>query len=196
MASLAFAEHYSANPLVNVMCLGLLRPEQLVLATAGPEGTVAVLLGSATGRDGIGGASVLASASFADQSASKRPSVQVGDPFEEKKLIEACLELYDRSLVVGIQDLGAAGLSCAVSEPAARAGMGMELDLDHGSCPRTGHDRTRTADVRVARADDGVCPSRSSRRGARGSDRREIQASVVGKVISGRTGSGSARTGS
>ena len=95
-ANSAFAEHYSANPLVNVMCLGLLRPEQLVLATAGPEGTIAVLLGAATGRDGIGGASVLASASFAEQSASKRPSVQVGDPFEEKKLIEACLELYER----------------------------------------------------------------------------------------------------
>jgi phosphoribosylformylglycinamidine synthase II len=125
-----FAEHYSNNPLVNVMCLGLLRPEQLVLAAAGPPGTVAILLGAATGRDGIGGASVLASASFDDASAQKRPSVQVGDPFEEKKLIETCLELYDRKLVVGIQDLGAGGLSCAASEPAARAGMGIRLDLD------------------------------------------------------------------
>jgi phosphoribosylformylglycinamidine synthase subunit PurL len=91
---------------------------------------MAVLLGNATGRDGIGGASVLASASFDEEAAEKRPSVQVGDPFEEKKLIEACLELYERGLVVGIQDLGAAGLSCATSEPAGRAGVGMEVDLD------------------------------------------------------------------
>ncbi|HJQ92179.1 MAG TPA: AIR synthase related protein, partial [Acidimicrobiia bacterium] len=112
---LAFAEHYSDNPLVNVMCLGLLRAEDLVLATSGPPGTIAVLLGAPTGRDGIGGASVLASASFDATSLEKRPSVQVGDPFAEKKLIEACLELYRRKLVVGVQDLGAAGLSCAIS---------------------------------------------------------------------------------
>jgi phosphoribosylformylglycinamidine synthase len=121
---------YSGNPLVNVMCLGVLRREQLVLGTAGPPGTLAVLLGRATGRDGIGGASVLASASFDEESQEKRPSVQVGDPFEEKKLIEACLELYQRGLVVGVQDLGAAGLSCATSEPAGRAGVGMDVDLD------------------------------------------------------------------
>jgi phosphoribosylformylglycinamidine synthase II len=125
----AFEECYSGNPLVNVMCLGVLRSDQLVLGTAGRAGCIAVLLGNATGRDGIGGASVLASASFDESSGAKRPSVQVGDPFEEKKLIEACLELYRRGLVVGVQDLGAAGLSCATSEPAARAGMGMEVDL-------------------------------------------------------------------
>jgi phosphoribosylformylglycinamidine synthase len=125
-----FDDCYSGNPLVNVMCLGILRRENLVLGTAGPPGTVAVLLGRATGRDGIGGASVLASASFDDTSGEKRPSVQVGDPFEEKKLIEACLELYDGGLVVGVQDLGAAGLSCATSEPAGRAGVGMEVNLD------------------------------------------------------------------
>ncbi|HEX6221910.1 MAG TPA: phosphoribosylformylglycinamidine synthase subunit PurL, partial [Acidimicrobiia bacterium] len=121
---------YSGNPLVNVMCLGILRREQLVLGTAGEPGTIAVLLGKATGRDGIGGASVLASASFDDESGEKRPAVQVGDPFEEKKLIETCLELYERGLVVGVQDLGAAGLSCATSEPAGRAGVGMDVDLD------------------------------------------------------------------
>ncbi|NIV55095.1 MAG: phosphoribosylformylglycinamidine synthase subunit PurL [Actinobacteria bacterium] len=126
----AFEDCYRGNPLVNVMCLGLLRKEQLVLGTAGEPGTISVLLGASTGRDGIGGASVLASASFAEDSGAKRPSVQVGDPFEEKKLIEACLELYERKLVVGIQDLGAAGLSCSTSEPAARAGMGMDVDLD------------------------------------------------------------------
>lgn len=127
---IGFAESYSNNPLVNVMCLGLLRQEQLVLATAGPPGTVAILLGAGTGRDGIGGASVLASASFDESSAQKRPSVQVGDPFEEKNLIEACLEMYERNLVLGIQDLGAGGLSCALSEPAAKAGVGIRVDLD------------------------------------------------------------------
>ncbi|MFV1960917.1 MAG: phosphoribosylformylglycinamidine synthase subunit PurL [Acidimicrobiia bacterium] len=125
-----FDECYSGNPLVNVMCLGILRKEQLVLGTAGAPGAIAVLLGKTTGRDGIGGASVLASASFDDESEEKRPSVQVGDPFEEKKLIEACLELYEKGLVVGVQDLGAAGLSCATSEPAGRAGVGMDIDLD------------------------------------------------------------------
>ncbi len=126
-----FADCYSGNPLVNVMCLGILEREQLVLGTAGADGSVAILLGRATGRDGIGGASVLASASFDEESGAKRPAVQVGDPFEEKKLIEACLELYRDGLVVGVQDLGAAGLSCATSEPAARAGMGMEVDLSN-----------------------------------------------------------------
>jgi phosphoribosylformylglycinamidine synthase II len=125
----SFAECYAGNPLVNVMCLGVLQRDQLVLGTAGTAGCIAVLLGNATGRDGIGGASVLASASFDEESGTKRPSVQVGDPFEEKKLIEACLELYSKGLVVGVQDLGAAGLSCATSEPAARAGMGMDFDL-------------------------------------------------------------------
>ena len=125
-----FDDCYSANPLVNVMCLGVLHRDQLVLGSAGPPGSVAVLLGASTGRDGIGGASVLASATFDEASNDKRPSVQVGDPFEEKRLIEACLELYERGLVVGVQDLGAAGLSCAFSEPAARAKVGMDVDLD------------------------------------------------------------------
>lgn len=125
-----FDSCYTGNPLVNVMCLGILREDQLVLGTAGEPGSVAVLLGKATGRDGIGGASVLASASFDEESAELRPAVQVGDPFEEKKLIEACLELYEQGLVVGVQDLGAAGLSCATSEPAGRAGVGMNVDLD------------------------------------------------------------------
>ena len=125
-----FADRYASNPLVNVMALGLMKREQLVLSAASGVGNIAVLLGAATGRDGIGGASILASASFDEESGTKRPSVQVGDPFEEKKLIEACLELYDHNLVVGIQDLGAAGISCATSECAANGGMGMDVDLD------------------------------------------------------------------
>src|SRR6476659_6773415 len=129
-----FDECYAGNPLVNVRCLGVLPTERLVLAKAEGVGNVAVLLGSATGRDGIGGASVLASAGFSEHDEGKRPSVQVGDPFEEKRLIEACLELLDRSLVVGIQDLGGAGITCATSETASRAGMGMDVDVS--SVPR------------------------------------------------------------
>ena len=124
-----FDDCYRDNPLVNVFCLGLLAHDDLVLAIATGDGNLAVLLGSATGRDGIGGASVLASAGFEDGAEQKRPSVQVGDPFEEKRLIEACLELYERKLVVGVQDLGAAGISCAASETAAKGGMGMDLDV-------------------------------------------------------------------
>jgi phosphoribosylformylglycinamidine synthase len=124
-----FDDCYRENPLVNVLCLGLLPHDRLVLARARGEGNVAVLLGSSTGRDGIGGASVLASAGFEAGAEDKRPSVQVGDPLEEKKLIEACLALLDAGLAVGVQDLGAAGLSCAASETAARAGAGMDVDI-------------------------------------------------------------------
>ena len=124
-----FDDCYRDNPLVNVFCLGLLPKERLVLARAEGVDNLAVLLGSATGRDGIGGASVLASAGFEDGSETKRPSVQVGDPFEEKRLIEACLELLDAKLATGVQDLGAAGLSCATSETAAKTGAGMDVDV-------------------------------------------------------------------
>jgi phosphoribosylformylglycinamidine synthase subunit PurL len=126
-----FDATYADNPLVNVLCLGLLPVDQLVLGRASGVGNLAVLLGSSTGRDGIGGVSVLASAGFADDDAdaAKRPSVQVGDPFEEKRLIEACLELYAAGLVVGIQDLGGAGLTCATSETASRGGVGMDVYL-------------------------------------------------------------------
>jgi phosphoribosylformylglycinamidine synthase subunit PurL len=124
-----FDDTYRENPLVNVLCVGILPVTRLVLARAEGPGNLAVLLGSSTGRDGIGGASVLASAGFEAGGAVKRPSVQVGDPFEEKRLIEACLELLDQKLAVGVQDLGAAGLSCAASETAAKGGAGMDVDL-------------------------------------------------------------------
>ena len=129
---LTFSDCYARNPLVNVLCLGVLRKEHLVLSGAHGEGNLAILLGSTTGRDGIGGVAVLASAGFGEGGGAdddKRPSVQVGDPFEEKRLIEACLELLGRGLVVGIQDLGGAGLACATSETAGRAGMGMDVDV-------------------------------------------------------------------
>ncbi len=125
-----FDPTYAGNPLVNALCLGVLPVARLHLAAAHGEGNVVVLIGAKTGRDGIGGVSVLASATFEEGSQAKRPSVQVGDPFTEKVLIECCLELFDRKLVVGIQDLGGAGLTCATSETAAKAGMGMRVDLD------------------------------------------------------------------
>ncbi len=124
-----FDECYKGNPLVNVLCLGILPTDRLVLAKATGTGNLAVLLGSTTGRDGIGGVSVLASAGFEEGSEDKRPAVQVGDPFEEKRLIEACLALLDAGLVVGIQDLGGAGLTCAASETAANGKMGMDFDV-------------------------------------------------------------------
>ena len=133
---LTFDQCYSANPLVNVLAVGALPTSRLALAVASGVGNFAVLLGSSTGRDGIGGVSVLASAGFAgdDGAASlddaKRPSVQVGDPYEEKRLIEACLELLDLELVVGIQDLGGAGLICATCETAAKGGVGMDVNVD------------------------------------------------------------------
>ena len=132
---LTFDAAYEENPLVNVLCMGALPVERLVLGAATGPGNLAVLLGSATGRDGIGGVSILASAGFDGSRSSdttdqtKRPSVQVGDPYEEKRLIEACLELLDAGLVVGIQDLGGAGLACATSETAARGRVGMDVDV-------------------------------------------------------------------
>ncbi|MFL6206821.1 MAG: phosphoribosylformylglycinamidine synthase subunit PurL [Acidimicrobiales bacterium] len=125
-----FDPTYQDNPLVNVFCLGVLPTERLVRARASGVGNLAVLFGSATGRDGIGGASVLASAGFSEEGDDdKRPSVQVGDPFEEKRLIEACLEILDAGLVVGIQDLGAAGITGAASETASKGGVGMDVLL-------------------------------------------------------------------
>ena len=146
---LVFDPSYQGNPLVNVMAIGLLEDGMLMRASADGPGNLVVLYGSATGRDGIGGASVLASATFGDSDpskrtsdrgpagasprssvGSKRPSVQIGDPFAEKLLIEATLELIANGLVVGVQDLGAAGITCATCETADRGGTGMLVDLD------------------------------------------------------------------
>jgi phosphoribosylformylglycinamidine synthase len=126
-----FDESYADNPLVNVFCLGVMPKERLILGRASGEGNLTVLIGSSTGRDGIGGAT-MASEGFSDDEAaaqSKRPNVQVGDPFEEKLLIEACLELLDRGLVVGVQDLGAGGVTGATSETSAKGGVGMDVDV-------------------------------------------------------------------
>jgi len=127
---LVFDPSYQGNPLVNVMAIGVLEERYLTRAAAPGPGNLVVLFGSTTGRDGIGGASVLASSTFSDADASKRPSVQVGDPFAEKLLIEASLELIERGFVEGLQDLGAGGITCATSETADRAGTGITVDLD------------------------------------------------------------------
>jgi phosphoribosylformylglycinamidine synthase len=125
-----FAECHGPNPTVNVMCVGLAAADRLLHARAEGPGNVLVLIGSRTGRDGIGGVSVLASRTLEEGSQSSRPSVQIGDPFSEKLLIEACLELADAGLLLGLQDLGGAGITCAASESAARGGTGADLDLD------------------------------------------------------------------
>lgn len=128
---LGFDRSYIGNPLVNALCVGVLRPHQLQRAKAVGAGNLVVLFGSKTGRDGIGGASVLASATFETGPPSgHRPAVQVGDPFAEKLLVECCLEIFEAGLVVGVQDLGAAGISCAVSELAANGDCGMRVHLD------------------------------------------------------------------
>lgn len=121
---------YQANPLVNALAVGVLRHEDLHLANARGVGNKVVLFGARTGGDGIGGASILASDTFSEGGPTKRPAVQVGDPFAEKVLIECCLELFQGELVEGIQDLGAAGISCATSELASNGDGGMVVDLD------------------------------------------------------------------
>ncbi|SPT51997.1 Phosphoribosylformylglycinamidine synthase 2 [Actinomadura madurae] len=121
---------YEQNPLVNALCVGVMKHEDIKRAVAPGPGNQVILFGALTGPDGIGGASVLASATFDEESHQKRPSVQVGDPFMEKLLIECCLELFREDLVVGIQDLGAAGVSCATTELAAAGTGGMHVDLD------------------------------------------------------------------
>ena len=122
---------YQGNPLVNALAVGVLRHEDLKLANATGAGNKVVLFGARTGGDGIGGASILASDTFSEGGPTKRPAVQVGDPFAEKVLIECCLELYKGELVEAIQDLGAAGISCATSELAANGGSGMRVDLEN-----------------------------------------------------------------
>jgi phosphoribosylformylglycinamidine synthase len=137
-----FDPSYAGNPLVNAMCVGAMRTEDLHLAFASGTGNKIILFGARTGLDGIGGVSVLASDTFSGEESAggrkKLPSVQVGDPFTEKVLIECCLELFAKRLVVGIQDLGGAGLSCATSELAAAGDGGMHIELDRVPLRATG----------------------------------------------------------
>ena len=125
-----FEAPYEQNCLVNAMCVGLARADDMVRAAAAGVGNAVVLMGASTGRDGIGGASVLASAELEEGDDSKRPTVQIGDPFEESKLLECCLELLGAGLLVSLQDLGAAGLTSSAGEMASSGGVGIEIDVD------------------------------------------------------------------
>jgi len=124
-----FEPCYSQNPLVNALALGIARKEDIFLAKAKGVGNPVIYVGAKTGRDGIHGASLLASAEFTEESQQKRPNVQVGDPFVEKLLLEACLEAMQTGAIVAIQDMGAAGLTCSTTEMASRGGTGIEIDL-------------------------------------------------------------------
>ncbi|MGN6663119.1 MAG: phosphoribosylformylglycinamidine synthase subunit PurL [Solirubrobacterales bacterium] len=124
-----FEEPYEHNCLVNAMCLGLAKTSEMVRAAAAGAGNAVVLMGASTGRDGIGGASVLASAELGEGDEAKRPTVQIGDPFEESKLLECCLELLGKGLLVSLQDLGAAGLTSSAGEMASAGGVGIDIDV-------------------------------------------------------------------
>ncbi len=125
-----FEPCYSNNPLINALALGIARREELFFASARGAGNPVIYVGAKTGRDGIHGASLLASAEFSEESQQKRPNVQVGDPFMEKLLLEACIEAMHTGAVVGIQDMGAAGLTCSTCEMGARGGVGLDVELD------------------------------------------------------------------
>jgi phosphoribosylformylglycinamidine synthase II len=124
-----FEAPYEHNCLVNAMCLGIAKQAEMVRAAAAGVGNVVVLMGASTGRDGIGGASVLASAELGEGDDAKRPTVQIGDPFEESKVLECCLELLEKGLLVSLQDLGAAGLTSSAGEMASAGGVGIDLDV-------------------------------------------------------------------
>jgi phosphoribosylformylglycinamidine synthase II len=182
---IVFDEGYAGNPLVNVLCCGLLPIDRLVLGRATGEGNLAVLLGSATGRDGIGGVSVLASAGFTDDAAAeeaKRPNVQVGDPFEEKRLIEACLQLLDEHLAVGIQDLGGAGLACATSETASRGGVGMDVDVTAVHRREPGMEPWEVMTSESQERMLAIVTPGDLERVVEVCDRWEVRASVIGRV--------------
>jgi phosphoribosylformylglycinamidine synthase II len=124
-----FEPSYEHNCLVNAMCVGLAKTDEMIRSAAAGPGNLLVIMGASTGRDGIGGASVLASAELEAGDDSKRPSVQIGDPFEESKLLECCLELLERDLLVSLQDLGAAGLTSSAGEMASKGGVGINIDV-------------------------------------------------------------------
>ncbi|MFL5901737.1 MAG: phosphoribosylformylglycinamidine synthase subunit PurL [Solirubrobacterales bacterium] len=124
-----FEAPYEHNCLVNAMCVGIAKQDEMVRAAAAGVGNAVVLMGASTGRDGIGGASVLASAELGDGDEAKRPTVQIGDPFEESKVLECCLELLGKGLLVSLQDLGAAGLTSSAAEMASAGGLGIDLDV-------------------------------------------------------------------
>jgi phosphoribosylformylglycinamidine synthase subunit PurL len=179
---LFFDDSYRGNPLVNAMCVGLLRQDQLTRSAASGAGNLLLLIGNRTGRDGLHGAT-FASANLEGEGLDKRPSVQVGSPFLEKLLIEACLELLDRGLLLGLQDLGAAGLTSSSVEAANRAGSGVELDV--ASVSRSEADMT-PLEVMLSESQERmlavVAPARADE--ARTVlDRWGLRSDVIGRVI-------------
>ncbi|MCZ6694961.1 MAG: phosphoribosylformylglycinamidine synthase subunit PurL [Acidobacteria bacterium] len=181
-----FHPSYNGNILVNVLSLGIARREKIHRGSASGVGNPVLYVGSRTGRDGIHGASLLASAEFDAESESKRPTVQVGDPFTEKLLLEACLEVMkEPGLVVGIQDMGAAGLTCSTVEMAARAGSGMEIDLDQVPLREEG---MSPYEIMLSESQERmllVATPQGEERVRRIFEKWDLQAAVVGRVTAG-----------
>ncbi len=178
-----FDKVYQGNPLVNALSIGALKHEDLKLAKAENPGDLVILFGARTGADGIGGVSVLASETFDDSGPSRRPAVQVGDPFAEKVLIECCLELFAAGVVAGIQDLGGAGLSCATSELASNGGRGMKVQLKNVLL----RDESLTPEeILMSESQErmmAIVPKKHLKSFKKIVDRHEVEYSVLGKVI-------------
>jgi phosphoribosylformylglycinamidine synthase len=178
-----FDKIYQGNPLVNALSIGSLKHEDLKLAKADHPGDLVILFGARTGADGIGGVSVLASETFDADGPSRRPAVQVGDPFAEKVLIECCLELFSAGVVAGIQDLGGAGLSCATSELASNGGMGMKIQLQKVLL----RDESLTPEeILMSESQErmmAIVPKKHLKKFKRIADKHEVEYSVLGKVI-------------
>ncbi|MFM7014301.1 MAG: phosphoribosylformylglycinamidine synthase subunit PurL [Actinomycetota bacterium] len=176
---------YQGNPLVNALSVGALRHEDLKLAKAENPGDLVILFGARTGADGIGGVSVLASETFDSTGPSRRPAVQVGDPFAEKVLIECCLELYSAGVVAGIQDLGGAGLSCATSELASNGGRGMKVQLKNVLL----RDESLTPEeILMSESQErmmAIVPKKHLKAFKKIVEKFEVEYSVLGKVIKG-----------
>lgn len=178
-----FDKVYQGNPLVNALSIGSLKHEDLKLAKAENPGDLVILFGARTGADGIGGVSVLASETFDDSGPSRRPAVQVGDPFAEKVLIECCLELFAAKVVAGIQDLGGAGLSCATSELASNGNRGMKVQLKNVLL----RDESLTPEeILMSESQErmmAIVPKKHLKRFKKIVDKYEVEYSVLGKVI-------------
>jgi phosphoribosylformylglycinamidine synthase subunit PurL len=178
-----FDKVYQGNPLVNALSIGALKHEDLKLAKADKAGDLVILFGARTGADGIGGVSVLASETFDADGPSRRPAVQVGDPFAEKVLIECCLELFAAGCVAGIQDLGGAGISCATSELASNGGMGMKVQLKNVLL----RDESLTPEeILMSESQErmmAIVPKKHLRAFKKIVDKHEVEYSVLGKVI-------------
>jgi phosphoribosylformylglycinamidine synthase subunit PurL len=178
-----FDKVYQGNPLVNALSIGALKHEDLKLAKAEHPGDLVILFGARTGADGIGGVSVLASETFDAEGPSRRPAVQVGDPFAEKVLIECCLELFAAGVVAGIQDLGGAGLSCATSELASNGGRGMKVQLKNVLL----RDESLTPEeILMSESQErmmAIVPKKHLKSFKKIVERHEVEYSVLGKVI-------------